>query len=195
MRAERGPQPILRRAGTLGACLLAIIAAVWSPGHAGAQPSLTLTPDRGPCTSRIAIHGAGLLPGQSLALSARASAPGSSDLVLQFATPTSGADGTIAIEADIARALPGCQTGPPPAAGTTYTIFLGSNERPGQNRLLATATFTLTTTPVGATMPGLPNTGGGGTKRQTLASAIALVGVAAVAIGGASRFAHRRRRS
>lgn len=173
MSAKRRPNSLRRWTLILAGCLIAVTMAMSSLGTVSATPTLTLTPDRGLCASRVLIEGTGLPPGQTLGLTARANA---SDLLVEFATPTVGADGSFVIDVDMSRAIPGCLIQPPPA-GTQYVIFLGTDPlvfkgaRPGA-RLLATATFTVTAAASPATPPGLPNTGGGGTVAPWLLASL-----------------------
>ena len=122
--------------------LIAIIVAAVAPfgvGPVGAEPSLDLTPFRGPCTTTVTALGTGFLPGQSLTFTAQLDGS-TDDRAVIFAQGTVKADGTIAASVDLTRIVPGC-TDPVAAAGQQYRL---SARDTATNSLLAYALFIVT---------------------------------------------------
>lgn len=160
--------------------LLAVLATLCLPRAVGAAASLSLTPARVSCTGRVTVQGAGLTPGQTVALTARATTPPSGN-GLQFATPTVADDGTFRLDLTVSAIMPACLTATPPMAGTAYTIYLTTDSSGrAENALLATAVLTLDT----AATPGLPNTGAGGERTLARAGNVGLILLALGALGG-----------
>jgi len=139
----------------LGGCLgaLALMAALWPLAGAAATPTLTLIPARGPCTATdraILARGADFPPGSRVSFTiirerdqtVRVDRPA-------FASTPVGADGTFAKQIP----LP-CDDNEP--TGSTIRIEALQDPVTG-GTASAGAVFT-----VDPTLPGLPNTGGGG---------------------------------
>jgi len=148
----------------LGGCLgaLALLAALWPFAGAAATPTLTLIPARGPCTATdraILARGAGFPPGSQVyfTIIRERDQAITADRPIFPGRPV-GADGTFA-----ERLLLDCGDVAP--AGATVRITAPQDPRTGQGAG-AGAVFT-----VAPTLPGLPNTGGGGAVGQRLATA------------------------
>lgn len=161
----------------LSICLLALALACAPRAARAAAPTLTLTPDRGPCTTQITLRGEGFPAGRIVNLIAGAEGDG---VAVHFASPAVAADGTLALQADMRRIEGGCGVsgGHQFPAGTRYR-FIATTDEPS-SQLLATAFFTLA--PSSSGTPGLPNTGGGGMAAQD-SQAWGLFGGFAFAVG------------
>ena len=122
--------------------LLAILLAPFAPigvRSVAAEPSLDLTPFRGPCTTTVVALGTGFTP--DLALTFTAQLEGSTnDRATVFAQGTVGADGTVTATADLASIVPGC-TNPAAIAGQQYRL---SAHEASTGSLLAYALFLIT---------------------------------------------------
>jgi hypothetical protein len=105
----------------------------------GAEPSLDLTPFRGPCTTKVTACGTGFAPGLDLIFTSQLEGS-PNDRAIVFAQATVGADGSVEVIADLARLIPGCAEGTAPV-GQQYRL---SARDANTNSLLAYALFIVT---------------------------------------------------
>lgn len=176
-------------------CLAAGVALLWPGSVLGAigsqAPALTLEPERGPCATELVVRGANFPPGETIALTSRA---GREDIVFQLATPLVATDGTFAVRVALWQMEPTCRFPRERrvAGENLYTILATvGGDRPGT--VLARATFTLTE--AAESLPGLPNTGGGGLAGQPWPPAWgASLAVLLAALGGVFMARPRPRR-
>ncbi len=153
-RLRRAALLLLGYLAALGAAHAPVVAV---PIGAAAAPTLTLIPARGPCTATdraILARGADFPPGSRVSFTIiRERDQAISVDRPAFASTPVGADGTFAKQLP----LP-CDDNEP--AGSTIRIEAQQDPRTGQGAG-AGAVFT-----VDPTLPGLPNTGGGGAVGQ-----------------------------
>lgn len=161
--------------------------------QAAAQPILTITPERGSCSSQFVAQGQQFPPGEAVTLVVRPTPPARSD---NFPTlsGTAAADGTLTIEIPLFAiyCLPN-QPQPPGERGYEVLAVIGfEGVQPGTT--VATATFTVA--PPSSSLPGLPNTGSGA-QGQVLLPIGPLItgGLVAVLSSVALCYLHRQRRA
>ena len=131
-----------RTPASMIALLMVLLVAPFAPlgvRSVAAEPSLDLTPFRGPCTTTVVAVGTGFTPG--LALTFTAQLDGSTDdRATVFAQGTVGADGSVTATADLTNIVPGC-TNPAAVAGQQYRL---SARATSTGSLLAYALFLIT---------------------------------------------------
>ncbi len=179
MRLWQRPRAILSlRLGLFVVALLALPLSLL-PVAASPAPLLTLTPERAACTDQVSFAGRDFPAGQAVRFGVRRTRP-FSDQIIEFANTTVATDGALALTLPVAQMIADCATASPPA-GTRYVINVTPAGKNPDSLLYAQAPFTL----VGASMPGLPNTGGGGaaspatpTLVPTLAFVLLITGAA-----------------
>jgi hypothetical protein len=122
--------------------VLPIFLTLLAPAGGGsvlAEPSLDLTPYRGPCTTTVTAVGTAFTPGQSLTFSAQLEGT-PDDRAVVFAQATVGPDGGVAVTAEMSRIVAGC-TDPNAVAGQQYRLIARDS---ATGSLVAYAIFILT---------------------------------------------------
>ncbi len=181
-RLRRAALLLLGYLAALGAAHAPVVAV---PMGAAAAPTLTLIPARGPCAATdraILARGAGFPPGSQVyfTIIRERDQAITADRPIFPGRPV-GADGTFA-----ERLLLACDDNEP--SGSTFRISAQQDPRTGQGAG-AGAVFT-----VDPTLPGLPNTGGGGAVGQRPAPVGPLtLGAPLLALGAAVAARTRRR--
>lgn len=108
-------------------------------GSVAAAPVLDLTPFKGPCTTNVTAFGSDFPPGTSVTFTAQLEGS-PDDRAVVFAQAPVGADGSVAVGADLSRIVAGC-TDPVAVAGQQYRL---SARDTATGSLLAYALFVLT---------------------------------------------------
>lgn len=127
-----------------------------SRGDQPVAPALALDPASGPCSTRVAVYGSGVTPGVTIHFLLtrdrdRAVTAGNS----------TGGGGPARSDGTYISTFPLYGCGPDEPVGSTFTIamFEYRPDRTPSRGPVASATFTVAAP---GTLPGLPNTGGGG---------------------------------
>ena len=122
--------------------LMVILAAPFAPigvRSVAAEPSLDLTPFRGPCNTVVVALGTGFVPGLTVTFTAQLDGS-ADDRATVFAQGTVAADGRVSATANLASIVPGC-TDPAAVAGQQYRL---SARDASSGSLLAYALFLVT---------------------------------------------------
>jgi hypothetical protein len=136
--------------------LLVIILSLF-PANASAGAILNLNPPHGSCKDRILFEGLAYPPRSEVAVNIRQVEP-FSDAFVQFDSIVISPEGAIVVIMPVERMIAQCATSTPPAAGTRYLITITPSGKNPNGLVYADAMFTL----AAESLPGLPNTGGGG---------------------------------
>lgn len=187
MLVQRSRYYVGWRTVILSVWVAALAALVWPRGAMHAAPSITIAPERVPCDGRLAVRGGGFSPGQAVAFVAFRPGGGNATPLGRAAAADNGA---FAAEVEVRQIAGACN--PAPGGETRYIINAVTDRGNGGGSFLATAAFIILSP---ASMPGLPNTGGGGLVAQpwpsTWGASLALL---LAALGGAYAVRPRARR-